>query len=69
MGLPYGLACHVLNTNISAHGGPFFKPIFALKLKSVVLSTIKGTNGVFKNWKILHKSLENGLKNPKLREK
>ena len=29
----FGLACHIENTfaNFSAHSGPFFKPIFALK--------------------------------------
>ena len=34
----------------------------------VVLSTIKGSNRVFKNQKILPESLKNDLKNPKLRE-
>ena len=36
--------------------------------KAVVLSTIKGMNGVSKNQKILPVSLKNGLKNLKLRE-
>ena len=37
-------------------------------IETVVLSTIKGTNGVFKNPKIFPASLKNRLKNPKLRE-
>ena len=38
-------------------------------IEMVVLSTIKSTNGVFENWKILPKSIKSCLKNPKLREK
>ena len=38
-------------------------------IETVVLSTIKGTNGVFKNQKIFPTRVKNGLKNPKLREK
>ena len=38
-------------------------------IETVVLSTMKGTNGVFKKRKILPTSLKNGLKNAKLREK
>ena len=38
-------------------------------IETVVLSTIKATNGVFKNQKILPASLKNDLKNPKLQEK
>ena len=38
-------------------------------IETVILSTMKGTNAVFKNLKILPRSLKNGLKNPKLQEK
>ena len=37
-------------------------------IEAVVLSTIRGTNGVFKNQNFFSASLENGLKNPKLQE-
>ena len=36
--------------------------------KTVVLSTIKGTNGVKKFMKILSMNVKNHLKNPKLRK-
>ena len=56
--------------NISAQCGSFFKPIFALNhvFKTIVLSTIKGTNGVKKFIKIMSMNIKNHLKNPKLRE-
>ena len=55
-------------SNISVQGFPFSNRFLHWNrgIKRVVLSTIKGTNGDFKNQKILPASLRNGLKIPKL---
>ena len=53
--------------NILDQGGPFFKPILHWNrgIETVILSTINGTNGVFKISNKFASSLKNRLKNPK----
>ena len=69
MGLQFGFACHVLQTSrhrVVRFSNQSFH--WNRGIETVVLSTIIGTNGVFKYPKFFPASFKNHLKNPKLRE-